>query len=136
MQLSKMHFLFVCTYMHKMAWSFAHPGQLISPGCTVLHLKSPWPWSPGRAILLACGQPFLCVRANISTMFLAGGDIDEPMPLPNCFSSSFSTKRWFISSRKDADQRNLALFENPASQCNGARQFSPEHNVTNTYDCS
>ena len=48
----------------------------------------------------------------------------------------FPSRKWFTSSRKDADQRNLALFENPARQCNGARQLSAEHILTDAYNCS
>ena len=40
----------------------------------------------GQTVLLACNQPFLCMCVNISTMFLAGGHIHEPMLLPICFS--------------------------------------------------
>ena len=46
------------------------------------------------------------------------------------------SREWFLSRGKDPDQRNLALFENPTWQCNGARQLSPEHIVTDAYDCS
>ena len=49
---------------------------------------------------------------------------------------ALSSRDWFISSRKGADQRHLALFEDPALQCYSARQLSPEHIITDAYDWS
>ena len=129
---------------HRMALSCAQPGQLISPGCVVLHLKSAWPWSPWPPVWPddSPGLPstfnmrrstgkykrnFPGWRTHRQTYVVAYSFLQQASP----------SKEWFIFSRKDADQRNLALFENPAWQCNGARQLSPEHIVTDAYaDCS
>ena len=110
------------TRNHKMVlpWSCALHCQLISPDRVVLHLKLSWPWIPLPSDGPNDSHRRTCAIAHSFLQKLLHHE-NGSSPVGKTLTSGI----YFI-----------ALFEDPPWKRNGARQFSPEHMVTDVYDCS